>query len=106
MAMDLIILEASGTSEWEISFGTNLQKTGLFYCQIFVISEIIAYAMLFKHLHDYNLEAEHRNLGISKEILKQRKRKNVVSFSGEFLFFTIEIAATTILQLIIKFKFL
>ena len=50
MAMDLIIQEASGTSEWEISFGTNLQKTGLFYCQIFVIFEIIAYTILFKRL--------------------------------------------------------
>ena len=105
MTMDHIIKEASGTPEWDISLGTNLTKTGLIYCEVLIVMELIIYAILFKHLHDHNLKAEKSNLGLSKEILNQRKRKNVISFVGEFISFVIECSVPILIQLMVAYNF-
>ena len=99
MAMDHILQEVSGASKWEISIGTNFMTTAIIYIQLIVLLEGIAYVILFKKLHEYNQKAEHRNLGLSKETLNKRNRKNVISFAGEFVSFIIESSCSIIYQL-------
>ena len=105
MVMDHILQQASGTSEWEISIGLQLYRTGLFYTQLIVLFEVIAYIILFKHLRDYNQKAAIKNLGLPKETLNRRKRKNVISFVGEFISFIIESSLQMILHLAIVYSF-
>ena len=97
MLMDHILQEASGASKWDISVGTNFMTTAIIYIQLIVFLEGIAYVILFKKLHDYNQNAEHRNLGLSKETLNRRNRKNIISFVGEFVSFIIESSCSIIM---------
>ena len=102
MFMDQILQKAS---EWEISVGLQLFRTGLFYTQVIVFFKVIAYIILFKHLRDYNKKAETKNLGIPKETLDIRKRKNVICFVGEFIGFIVESSLLMILQLLMAYSF-
>ena len=105
MVMDHTLQQFSGTSEWEISFGLQLYRTGLFYTQVIVFFEVMAYIILFKHLRDYNQRASIKNLGLPKKTLNRRKRKNVISFVGEFISFIIESSLQMILHLAIVYSF-
>ena len=96
MTMDHILQEASGASKWDLSVGTNFVTTAIIYIQLIVFLEGIAYVILFKKLRDYNQKAKDRNLGLSKETLNRRNRKNVISFVGEFVSFIIESSCTII----------
>ena len=99
MAMDHILMKYSGTSDWTISVGTSFTTTAIIYCMIIILFELIAYIILFKQLHDYNQELENKNLGLSKESLSKRKRKNIFSFVGEFVSFIIETIFGIVMQL-------
>jgi hypothetical protein len=105
MVMDHILQRASGTSEWEISFGLQLYRTGLFYTQLIILFKVIAYIILFKHLRDYNQRAAIKDLGLPKETLNRRKRKNVISFVGEFISFIVESSLQMILHVAIVYRF-
>ena len=97
--MDHILQEASGASKWEISVGTNFMNTAIGYIQLIVFFEGIAYIILFKKLREHNQKAENRNLGLSKETLNKRNRKNVISLVGEFVSFIIECSCTIIMEI-------
>ena len=99
MLMDHILQEASRASKWDISVGTNFMTTAIIYIQLIVFLEGIAYVILFKKLHDYNQTAENRNLGLSKETLNRRNRKNIISFVGEFVSFIIESSCSLIMAI-------
>ena len=104
MAMDHIIKKYSGTSDWTISLGTSFTTTAIIYCMIIVFFELMAYIILFKQLHTYNQELESKKLGLSKENLVKRKRRNIISFVGEFVSFIIEIIFAIVLQMVLVFN--
>ena len=99
MAMDHILKKYSGTSDWAISMGTNFTLTVVIYSMLIVLFELIAYIILFKQFHVYNQELENKNLGLSKESLIRRKRKNIISFVGEFVSFIIETTFVIVMPL-------
>ena len=99
MAMDHILMKYSGTSDWTISVGTSFTTTAIIYCMIIIFFELIAYTILFKQLHTYNQELESKKLGLSKESLSRRKRRNIISFVGEFVSFIIETIFGIVMQL-------
>ena len=69
------------------------------YSMLIVLFELIAYIILFKQFHAYNQELENKNLGLSKESLIRRKRKNIVRFVGEFVSFIIETTFVIVMPL-------
>ena len=104
MAMDHILMKYSGTSDWAISVGTSFTRTVILYCMLIVFVELVAYIILFKQLHTYNQELESKNLGLSKVSLSKRKRKNIISFVGEFATFIIEMIFGIVLQMVLVFN--
>ena len=104
MAMDHILTKYSGTSDWTISVGTNFTTTAIIYCMIIILFELIAYIILFKQMHTYNQELESKKLGLSKESLYRRRRRNIISFVGEFVSFLIEIIFCTFVQLVVVYN--
>ena len=102
MLMDQILQEASGSTEWEIAVGKKFTHTGIFYLQVIVTFEVIIYIILFKHLHAYNKDMKKRKLGLSTETLNKRKRRNVITFLGEFAAFMVE-SVFAILMLVILY---
>ena len=105
MAMDHILMKYSGTSDWTISVGTSFTTTAIIYCMIIILFELIAYIILFKQLHTYNQELESKKLGLSKESLSRRKRRNITSFVGEFVSFILEIIYGTFVQLVVVYNY-
>ena len=106
MEMEHIIKNAAGISEWSISVSMKFTNILLFYLQILIILELGAYILLFWHLHKYNqsLKENGNQLGLSHGTLNLRKRRNVITFVGQFASFVIEIFVTIILQLLIVFN--
>ena len=104
MAMDHILMKYSGTSDWAISVGTSFTRTVILYCMLIVFVELVAYIILFKQLHTYNQELESKKLGLSKNILSKRKRKNIISFVGEFVTFIIEMVFGIVFQIVLVFN--
>ena len=100
MAMDHILMKYSGASDWTISVGTSFTTTAIIYCMIIILFELIAYIILFKQLHTYNQELESKKLGLSKESLCRRRRRNIISFVGEFVSFILEIICMIFVEFI------
>ena len=102
IVMDHIIQETTGTTPWTISVGNKIMNTLILYVQVFTALELIAYIILFRDFYIHNEKMKKNNgLGISKEILNETKRKNVINVVGQFLTFVIEIVAATISQLVV-----
>ena len=104
MAMDHILMKYSGTSDWAISVGTSFTRTVILYCMLIVFVELVVYIILFKRLHTYNQGLESKKLGLSKDSLSKRKRKNIISFVGEFVTFIIEMIFGIVLQMVLVFN--
>ena len=104
MDMDHVIKIASGTSQWNIDVSVNFTIVSIAYLQILIIFELIAYLILFWHMKHYNEKLEKRNgkniLNISEEMFCQRKRKNVITFVGQFACFIVEIVVSVIVQIL------
>ena len=106
MSMDHILHLATGTTQWEISVGTKFQMTTMVYCQLFIILELVIYIILFVHIYCHNEKLMNGNqLGLSKDTLKKRKTKNVITLFGQFLSFVIETIATIILSVYLSIGF-
>ena len=73
--------------------------TAIIYIQFIVFFEGIAYIVLFKKLHDQDQKVENRSLGLTKETLNRRKRKNVIRLVGEIVSFIIESSCTIIMAI-------
>ena len=68
---DDMIHRASGTSEWDIILGIKLQTTVVIYCQMFIITELIIYIILFHDIYTHNQKLINGNsLGISQDTLR------------------------------------
>ena len=104
MAMDRILMKYTGTSDWTISVGTSFTTTAIIYCMVIMFLELIVYTILFKQLHTYNQELESKKLGLTKESLNRRKRRNIISFVGEFISFLLEIIYAMIVQLVLVYN--
>ena len=104
MAMDHILMKYSGASDWTISVGTNFTTTAIIYLMIIIFFELTAYIILFKQLHTYNQELECKKLGLSKESLFRRRRRNIISFFGEFVSFILEIIFCIFVQLVVVYN--
>ena len=106
MEMDHIIKKAEGISEWAVSVSMHFTNISIFYLQILIVLELAAYIILFWHLHKYNqnLKTDGSTLRISHDTLNRRKRRNIVTFVGQFASFIIEIIVTIILQLLVVFN--
>ena len=104
MAMDHILMKYSGTSDRAISVGTSFTRTVILYCMLIAVFEMVAYIILFKQLHTYNQKLESKKLGLSKDSLSKRKRKNIISFVGEFVSFIIEMFFGIVMQLVLVFN--
>ena len=102
MDMDLIIKMASGTSQWNIDVSINFTIVAIAYLQVLIIFELVAYLILFWHIKRYNenLQRGGNLLNISEKTLDQRKRKNVITFVGQFACFIVEIMVSVILQIL------
>ena len=98
---DDMIHQVSGTSEWDIILGIKLQTTVVIYCQMFIITELIIYIILFHDIYTHNQKLINGNsLGISQDTLRQRKRKNVTTLFGQCICFVVEILVTIILLVV------
>ena len=102
MDMDHIIEKATGTSQWNIDVSVYLTIVNIAYLQVLIIFEFMAYLILFWHMKRYNenLQRGGNLLNISEKTLYQRKRKNVITFVGQFACFIVEIMTTVILQIL------
>ena len=105
MDMDHVIKIASGTSEWNIDVSINFTHVSIAYLQVLIIFELVAYLILFWHMKHYNekLQEDGKSgniLNISEKVLHQRKRKNVITFVGQFACFIVEIVVSVIVQIL------
>ena len=102
MDMDHIIKKATGTSQWNIDVSVNLTIVSIAYLQLLIIFELVAYLILFWHMKHYNenLQKFGNLLNISEKALYQRKRKNVITFVGQFACFIVEIVVSVIVQIL------
>ena len=102
MDMDHVIKKASGTSQWNIDVSINLHIVSIAYLQLLIIFEFMAYLILFWHMKRYNenLQRNGNLLDISEKTFEQRKRKNVITFVGQFACFIVEIMVSVILQIL------
>ena len=104
MDMDHVIKKASGISQWNIDVSINFTIVSIAYLQVLIIFELMAYLILFWHMKHYNETLEKRNgkniLNISEAIFRQRKRKNVITFVGQFACFIVEIVVSVIVQIL------
>ena len=102
MDMDHVIKKASGTSQWNIDVSINFSIVSIAYLQLLFIFEFMAYLILFWHMKCYNenLERNGNLLNISEKTFNQRRRKNVITFVGQFACFIFEILVSVILQIL------
>ena len=102
MDMDHVIKKASGTSQWNIDVSVNFMHVSVAYLQVLIIFELVAYLTLFWHMKHYNenLESYGNLLNISEKAIYQRKRKNVITFVGQFACFIVEIVVSVIVQIL------
>ena len=102
MDMDHVIKKASGTSQWNIDVSVNFSHVCIAYLQVLIIFELVAYLILFWHMKHYNenLQSFGNLLNISEKALYQRKRKNVITFVGQFACFIVEIVLSVIVQIL------
>ena len=102
MDMDHVIKKALGTSQWNIDVSINFTIVCIAYLQLLFIFEFMAYLILFWHMKRYNenLQRGGNLLNISEKVLDQRKRKNVITFVGQFACFIVEIMVSVILQIL------
>ena len=102
MDMDHVIKKASGTPQWNIDVSINLSIVSIAYLQLLFIFEFMAYLILFWHVKRYNenLQRDGNLLNISEKTFNQRKRKNVITFVGQFACFIAEILVSVILQIL------
>ena len=106
MEMDHIIQKANGeTTQWSISVSMLFTNTLLFYLQMLIVLELVAYIILFYQMHKYNenLKKNGNQLRLSNEQFNKRKRRNVISFAGQFASFLVEIVVTIIFQILVVF---
>ena len=104
MKMDDIIQEASGSSKWQIEVGHKFTITALFYLQVFIVAEMAIYVFLFYDVYHHNEELKNGNsLGLSTDILNQRKQRNVITLVGQFLAFIIEIIGVNLILLVVVY---
>ena len=102
MGMDHVIKKASGTSQWNIDVSINFTIVVIAYLQVLIIFEVVAYLILFWHMKRYNenLQRNGNLLNISEKTFHHRKRKNVITFVGQFACFNVEILVSVILQML------
>ena len=102
MDMDHVIKKALGTSQWNIDVSINFSIVSIAYLQLLFIFEFMAYLILFWHMKRYNenLQRNGNLLNISEKTFHQRKRKNVITFVGQFACFIVEILVSVILQML------
>ena len=102
MDMDHVIKKASGTFQWNIDVSINFSIVSIAYLQLLFIFEFMAYLILFWHMKRYNenLQRNGNLLNISEKTFHQRKRKNVITFVGQFACFIAEILVSVILQML------
>ena len=102
MDMDHVIKKASGISQWNIDVSINFTIVCIAYLQLLFIFEFMAYLMLFWHMKRYNenLQRKENLLNISEKTFHLRKRKNVITFVGQFACFIAEILVSVILQIL------
>ena len=107
MEMDHIIQEASsGTTQWSIEVSIKFTNTALFYGQMIIVLELVAYIILFRQLYKYNKKLKQNGniMQLSNATLNKQKRRNVISFVGQFSSFVVETFGNIILQIIIVFN--
>ena len=92
--------QAEGLSDWTISVSRKVTNAVMIYIQMSIAVEFIAYVYLFWHLYQYNRNQR----GLSNDVMKKRKRCNVISFGGQFASFIIEIVSTTILHVLLELQ--
>ena len=90
-------------SEWTILTSEKVTNVVLIYLQIFVVFEFIAYVIIFCHLSQYNedMKKEGNQLGLSNDVIRKRKRCNIISFGGQFFSFIVEIVTTIVFHIFI-----
>ena len=73
-------IEITETPEWLISSRIPFVAIGIVLVQIFIVGELIIYLILFKDQYEHNKELQNgKSLGLSKDNLQKRHRKNVQS---------------------------
>ena len=102
MDMDQVIKKTLGTSQWNIDVSVNFSIITIAYLQLLFIFEFMAYLILFWHVKHYNenLQRNGNLLNISEKAFNQRRRKNVITFVGQFACFIAEILVSVILQIL------
>ena len=99
-------IEITETQEWIISSKIPFLAIGIVFVQIFIVVELIIYLILFKDQHEHNKELQNgKSLGLSKDNLQKRHRKNVISLFGQFATFVIEFVSSVIYHVAIHMEF-
>ena len=99
-------IEVNEMPEWRVSLGTQIYTCMVILIQIFIITELIMYIILFKDLFDHNNELKNRKLsGLSAENLQKRQRKNVITLSGQGLTFVIEFVMSVVFHFVVQIDF-
>ena len=99
-------IEITETPEWPISSKIPFLAIGIVLVQIFIVGELIIYLILFKDQYEYNKELQNgKSLGLSKDNLQKRHRKNVISLFGQFATFVIEFVTSVIYHVAIHMEF-
>ena len=99
-------IEVTDTSEWPIASRIPFLAIGIVLVQIFIVGELIIYLILFKDQYEHNKELQNgKSLGLSKDNLQKRHRKNVITLFGQFATFVIEFVISVIYHVAIHMEF-
>ena len=99
-------VEITETPEWLISSRIPFVAIGIVLVQIFIVGEFMIYLLLFKDQYEHNKELENgKSLGLSKDNLQKRHRKNVITLFGQFTTFIIEFVISVIYHVAIRMEF-
>ena len=99
--MEAIISKHSGASQEDIQFGFELILFVLYIGFVLILLEIGMYIFLFYHLYKY----DQLNLArVSLNTIKYRRKRNVMTLSGQAIAFFLETCMTLIVHFMLKYE--
>lgn len=100
MEMGFIIKESQGTDQWTIRTGTRIMTSVTFGGQLLFILEMVCYAKIYLELYK-NDQRIGKNL--TPDDILYRKKRNVITLSGQFMTFLIEILTSILMMVTLMF---
>ena len=96
LKMSKVLTQASGVSLEEINTASSLMFLIVCCVQAIIMAELGIYLLLFYHLYQNN---ELVKASISEDVLKSRRKRNLITLTGQFATFVVETSVSVVIQI-------